>query len=383
MKLKVCHVHTLPVNTGVQKFTNLFFEKYHNEFDCSILVSSKGVFTEKNEKLGVKIFTILSLGRSIHPIKDLWTLIQMILLFRKEKFHIVHTHSSKPGIIGRIAARLAGVPVIIHHVHGYAFHEFSSILAKFFYKNLERVAGLFCDLVIFVNEEERILSQNEIVSSKKCITIFNGVITQPKKKQLNKKKIVGFLGRLWEQKDPITMIETFKILAKSNIECWILGDGPLLEEVQQRINQLDEKHRNNIKLFGWLEEPDSKIQFFDVLLVTSLWEGLSFSILEAMSRGIPVVATNIKGNREQIESGKNGFLFPPKNSHLAAHLVLKILNDKKLYDSMSQNSTQKLNAYFSLDVMLESTRTIYIELANRKKVIYSKISNINKNEIIK
>ena len=117
-----------------------------------------GPLTDELDGQGIRWHAVPALDRPIRPHKDWQAYCQLYRLFQEQQIDIVHTHSSKPGILGRVAARRAGVPHIVHHVRGFAFHEFSPRIKRLVYSRLEQWAGRYCDRVLFVNHEEREMS---------------------------------------------------------------------------------------------------------------------------------------------------------------------------------------------------------------------------------
>jgi len=204
------------------------------KYSITVLCKKTGLLTEVLSREKIHIVTIPSPERKVNVFADMITLIELMKIFGREKFHVVHTHSTKPGFLARIAAKLSGVPIIIHHVHGFGFHEFSRKTWVYFLSFLEWVAGQVSSRVIFVNNEERKLAvEKGIVFRAKAVTIYNGINTkifdiskkECKRNEIRKEfgirlsnsqhGIIGFIGRLWEQKDPETVIEVANILKKN------------------------------------------------------------------------------------------------------------------------------------------------------------------------
>jgi len=188
-QIKLCHIQVLPLLSGVQRVMLEIIRLLDRErYEVTVICKDEGALTEILWQQGVKVMTLSCLDRNINPIMDLKTFGEFVKIFRKEKFHIVHTHSTKPGFLGRVAAKLCNIPVIIHHVHGFGFHEFSSSIWTSLLLLLEKIAGRGSDRVIFVNDEERELAVRKgIVPPEKAITIYNGVNLKtfnPSKKML-------------------------------------------------------------------------------------------------------------------------------------------------------------------------------------------------------
>ncbi|HEY1600019.1 MAG TPA: glycosyltransferase, partial [Pirellulales bacterium] len=175
--IRICHVQMLPILSGVQRAMLEIFKRLDRaRYEIHVACQGQGPLTDELERHSIHWHAVPALGRPIRPVKDWRAYRALYQLFRRQQFQIVHTHSSKPGILGRAAACRAGVPHVIHHVHGFAFHEFSPPGARWIYSRLERWAGTCCDRVVFVNHEERQLSVREgWLPAEKCLTIYNGV----------------------------------------------------------------------------------------------------------------------------------------------------------------------------------------------------------------
>jgi len=363
---KVCHVQLLPINSGVQKYTTLIFESLAEEFDCTLVCSEDGPFPEQNRRMGVRVQVFPSLCRDLHPFRDLKSFTSLYAYFKRERFDIVHTHSSKTGIVGRLAAFLARCPVIIHHVHGFSFHQFSRPWEKLVYINSERLAGAVSSKLVFVNREEQAWAERHLVSSRKSALIQNGVdapnTAGKRLSQAQGRKIVGFVGRLCQQKDPETLYRTFCRLAQEGIQCWIIGDGPCRADLQARARQDLGSQSDNIIFWGWQEDVSLFLERMDVFVLPSLWEGLSFALLEAMAQGIPAVVSDVKGNRDLISHGVNGHLVTPGSVNGFVASIQDLLHNETQANKMGEESRELIRTTYSKAMMIERTRKLYQHL---------------------
>ncbi len=330
------------------------------KFEVFVICKEEGDMTRELARLGIKTLFVPTLVRQINPILDALALLKCTLLFKRHKFDIIHTHSSKTGLIGRIAARLAGVKHVFHTVHGLPFHEFSGVALTGFYAFLERVGSYFSTQIIFVNHEERQLAiKKKMVSAAKAKTIYNGINLKLAKSYDSASTrrafrnawgiapddfVVSYVGRLWEQKDPDTLIKVIQSCLDLSVKFVVVGDGPLKEK-------FDREFKNNCKVLmtGWIADPMSVYPAIDLLILPSLWEGLSMTLIEAMAFGKPLVASNIKGNRECVWPGKNGFLCTPRKADEFAHAVKTLATDRNLYRRMSEASRQLSAQYFDAE----------------------------------
>lgn len=321
---------------------------------------------------GAKIITSAYWRRELNPLFDLSTLVQLFTLCRKEKFDIVHTHTSKGGFLGRIAARLAGVPTVIHTVHGFAFHEFSSGLTTSFYASLEKLASRFCDLIICVNNQDRLTAiERGIGRPDKIVTILNGidlrrfedvVITDSERDRLGLPReavLVGTVGRLAAQKGFEYLIKAIPCIVRAHPQTWFLfaGDGPLKAELQALAEKLGVRDR--CRFLGFRRDIPQLLAYYDVFVLPSLWEGLSITLLEAMAASKAVIATNVKGNREVISDGINGVLCEPKNSEALANGIIDLIENEDKARLLGERARQTVEQRFDERIMLKRTLELY------------------------
>jgi len=175
-RIKILHIQLLPLLSGVQNMMiSLLTALNPEKYEIFIISKPDGPLVEKIKNLKFHYIPIKSLRRNI----SFWDLIAFIEIYRICKiyrFDIVHTHSSKTGFIGRISARLAGIPRIVHTVHGFPFHQFQPNWIQYFYQIMEHVAAKFCDKIVFVNNFERELAiEKKIAPTWKVTTIYNGI----------------------------------------------------------------------------------------------------------------------------------------------------------------------------------------------------------------
>jgi glycosyltransferase involved in cell wall biosynthesis len=234
----------------------------------------------------------------------------------------VHTHSSKPGLLGRIAATIAKVPNIIHTSHGSPFYLGQKHITFLLYRELERLACLFGNKIVFVNNDHRkYYIQHRLVAAHKASTIYNALIPELQKslescvrnpENQQEAITIGSILRFSQQKNIIQTLEVcIRIcLARNDVNFCFVGDGehyPLCQQMVQT-HHLQER----IQLPGWSNQSVMWLQSFDIFMLYSLYEGLPISIIEAMHAGLPILASDIMGNSELVTTC-NGWLVSPDN----------------------------------------------------------------------
>lgn len=323
-------------------------------------------------KAGAHVVTCRHWRREINPPLDSLAFLQLFRVCRRERFDLVNTHTSKGGFLGRLAARLAGVPRVIHTAHGFAFMQTSSKWLTMFYAYLERLAGHFCDLVISVNEEERLDAiRQKVIRPDKIVTILNGIDLDPfeevgaveaTRRELGMPDdalIVGTVGRLAVQKGFAYLIQAVPQVLRSCPKAWFVfaGSGPLESELRAVAAEKDVVER--CRFLGFREDIPELLGCYDLFVLPSLWEGLSITLLEAMAAAKPVVATDIKGNREVIADSVDGLLVPPADPEALANAIVELLQDRERAQTMGARAREKIRQHFSQEAMVENTLRWY------------------------
>lgn len=368
---KILHIQVLPKLSGAQKISlEILRGLPDSEYEKWILFSDeldagdKAVCEKAFRNAGVKVLYSKKLRRAI-GFKDIPALIEIYKLCRREKFDIVHTHSTKPGIIGRIAATLAGIPLVVHTVHGLAFHKFVKFPKWQFYWACEMFASVFCDKIILVNQYYKKYFKK---FSNKCTTIYNGVNFSEMQKMdavpHDTFKIL-FVGRLDNQKDPMTLLKAAKIVAEKSpeVEFTLVGDGEKYDECAKFINE--NRLENNIKLAGWQNDVSPFYASHDLFAATSIYESFGLMFLEAGFYGLPVVATDVEGIPEVVQDKVTGLLCAPRNPEGIAGNILKFMCDPRLKEHMGKSSRERATVKFDVGTMIRQYEEIYNQNGGR------------------
>lgn len=285
----------------------------------------------------------IPIDRRISLLSNLKSILKLYSLIKKEKYDIVHVHTPIAAVLGRVAAKLAGVRHIIYTAHGFYFHEGMSKLQYQFFYNLEKFfAQYFTDWLLLQSREDyELCIRNQFKVSNFIIHISNGVDIHAKfnpklidnnvKKQLKKELgidddvvVFAFIGRFVREKGILELLKAFKQLMKSraNVRLLLIGDILASERDQSCYTLLQEMLDDPaIITTGYRKDIPELLSISDVFVLPSYREGLPRSIIEAMALGKPIIATNIRGCREEVLDNENGFLVEKENN-------------KELYDKM-------------------------------------------------
>jgi glycosyltransferase involved in cell wall biosynthesis len=322
--------------------------------DVELMFQCKKAF----EDAGVTVLFSRNMYREI-GLKDVLALIEIYKLCKKERFDIVHTHSTKPGIIGRIAAALAHTPLIIHTVHGLAFHKYVGFPIWQFYWFCEMVASFFCTKIVLVNTY---YSKYFKLFHSKLLTIYNGIdfdIIDFTNDRYCRKIRVLFVGRLDTPKDPLTLLQAAKEVIKEEPEtCFTLvGDGEKYKECETFIknNHLEQ----NITMTGWQSDITGYYKTHHIFISSSIYEAFGLMFIEAGYYKLPVVATNVEGIPEVIEDTVTGLLSPPRCPHLLAQNVLYLIRNNEQRKYMGENGYKRVTSLFDIKRMKEKYYKLY------------------------
>jgi len=302
-----------------------------------------------------EIREIKYLQRALSPVRDVLALFNLIKYIREVNPDVIHTHSSKPGALGRIAAKFCCVEVVFHHNHSFAFHIGSKLLTKTVYSLIEWFLAKWTTRFFFVNQEDLSYMSNSLGVSTGFLvhlpngTPENGLTELPPPQKLD---VIGFLGRFAYPKNIELLIE---IISASNdkfphLKFLIAGEG----EERSLFSTVELK---NVELLGWVED---KVGFFsrvDAVISTSEFEGHPLALIEASSSGRPLLATNVKGNRDVVRDGENGFFFDLTSADSCIEAIEKMMNGS--IDEMGNASRELWRAQYTQSDFQNRVRFYY------------------------
>jgi glycosyltransferase involved in cell wall biosynthesis len=343
---------------------------------------SEGSLIQTVRDLGVNLEILPDLVREINLWKDLSALWQLFIRMKKGHYGIVHTHSSKAGILGRMAAKLAGIPVILHTVHGWSYHGQMSPARSRMYVLLERFAAAFSDAMIVVAEVDIEKGLAQKIGKPSQYRLIRSAIPLEAFKTINQDRtairqelgiplnvpVLGNIGRFSPQKNPLDWIRIARQVVEAVPDCWFLlvGDGPLRDQVESLIVDLDLGDR--MVLTGLRRDVPRMLAAMDLFLLTSLWEGLPRVLPQAMAMGVPVVANQVDGTVEVIKHGETGYLCQPGDLTQMASYCETLLKDPLLSRTMGERGRKFVLSEFDLNRMIFQIEALYRELLSEKGV---------------
>jgi glycosyltransferase involved in cell wall biosynthesis len=344
-------------------------------YQTDLVCGPGGPLIQESEILGVRVHVIDSLTRDINPHKDFRTFVKLYKLFKSKKYSLVHTHSTKAGFLGRLAAYYSGVPYIVHTLHGLPF-EIGNDYKSRFYINFERIIGLITHYVICVGDvlREQVVDW-EMLPSKKLRTIYSGIDFKeyiPRCSAFQKKQelgveaawpIVGCVGRLSEQKAQYHLIDAISNLRKKypEIRLILVGDGELRSQLEKQI--CDNALSSNVLLLGERNDIADLLNIFDVYAMCSLWEGVGRALTEAMYWRLPIVATAVNGVKELIKHEETGLLTPTRNPLALAASIDRLAVDPTFAHHLGISARLMVERLMNVEWMIKGIEEVYGELA--------------------
>ncbi len=314
----------------------------------------------------IKLFMV-NMNRGISLLKDMTSILRIYQILKKEKPDLVHCHSSKAGLVGRIACRLAGIRRVLYSPHGWYFYGVDGRRKKK-YIYAERMLAWITSKILITSESEKQDAMFNRIGEKKIIKISNGVsIGKPKSNFMNRRNylIVSWLGRFSKQKNPSLLFNNIEHITKELPDVKFLVVGKC-EPPNKRMQALIEKLKSNKKIifFDWQEEIKKIYDLTDIYVSTSLYEGLPYTSLEIMALKKPVVATNVSGNKDIVVHNETGFLV--NNEHELIDAIIKLARDDKIRKRMGENSYRRIKNCFNINDMISSYEKLYNSLLNEK-----------------
>lgn len=308
--------------------------------------------------------------RDIRPGRDLLATHRLRRLVVRNRYHLVHTHTSKGGLVGRLAGWYAHTPIVIHTVHGFPFHEQTHRLPIAALSHLERMAARRCHRVVTVSEFHRAWALRlGIGTAVKVVAIPNGINDDRVQTSLDMQaarevlgvassaKVVLTLGRLAPQKGLEELMKAAELMPDPSLVFLIAGDGPLRGELERTCRSRPWGRR--FRFLGFESDVSVPLRAADVVALPSLREGLSIALLEAMAAQKPIVTTTIGSNIEATENGVCAILVPPEDPRSLAGALKELLEDKGKSEALAESARARYLQCYTLDRMLNQYMRLY------------------------
>ncbi len=373
---------------GAQENTLLTVRGLHENSDYEVTLVTgpalgpEGELIEAARKFGVEPVILDELRREIKPWADLKSLFKLYSHFKNNNYDLVHTHSSKAGILGRWAALMARVPLIVHTIHGLPFHKYQSKPEYWLYSRLEKYTSYFTDKIITVCDRMAEKAQAVGVAPKSGFqTVYSGMeleefleVPPPDSKQAQKLRkewgyskeefVIGKIARLFHLKGHKYCLPAFQKVAEKKPEARLLlvGDGILRDKLEKQAAELGIREKVQFAGLVPYRQIPEMLTVMDCLVHTSLREGLPRVIPQAQAAGRPAVSYAIDGAPEAIDDGETGFLVPPKSIDKLAESLLTLANNQELREQFAEAAKDWVVPRYRWQYMAKKTISCYNRL---------------------
>ncbi|MBW4671707.1 MAG: glycosyltransferase family 4 protein [Cyanomargarita calcarea GSE-NOS-MK-12-04C] len=358
-KLIILYIITKSDLGGAQGNVYDLISNFHKDCEVHLAVGCHGHLTEDVSVLGVPIHIIPSLTRSIKLFGDCNAVKECISLINKIKPDIIHAHSSKAGVIARIAGWITKTPTVFT-AHGWGFTpgtpRFRRTIALIAEKRLASLSGK----LICVSESDRSLAKNcGVGNDKSLIVVRYGIENIPVTlaNTLQQPPRLIMVARFNEQKDQATLLKAIAEIKKYNFHLDLVGSGVFLESCQALAKSLE--ITDKVSFLGDRRDVPELLAKSQIFILSTHYEGLPISILEAMRGGLPVVATSVNGIPEEIEDEKTGLLVPRQDAEALADALSRLIQAPEIRQQMGEAAREKFMREFTIDRMVNETRNVY------------------------
>jgi glycosyltransferase involved in cell wall biosynthesis len=391
-KIRVMHIITRLILGGAQENTLLTVEglQRRDRYDACLVtgpaLGPEGELLSRARRNGVNVKLVDCMRRAINPWRDAATYRALCRMIRDYAPHIVHTHSSKAGIIGRLAAKSRGVPAIIHTIHGLPFHPYENAMKNRLYVFLERRAARASDAIITVADAmTRQALAAGVGESAQFQTIYSGLEIS-KYTPLNAQErdrfrdglgiprdaaVICKVARLFHLKGHEFLLRAMKRIVEAvpSARLVLVGDGILKGRLEETAGEMGIRDR---VIFAGLVAPDEirgYVGMSDVVAHCSLREGLARVLPQSMLCGVPVVSYDIDGAREAVIDGETGFLVPPESVDELADAIIRLLTDRALAARMADAGRRRCLEMFDGEKMVNQIAALYERILHGKGIL--------------
>lgn len=319
-----------------------------------------GVLFDRAAFMGIKCHGLRNLVREINIVKDFLCFFELREFFKLTKPDIVHVHSSKAGVLGRLAARSLSIPVVFT-AHGWAFTEGVSAKRQTFYRWIETLLSKISNKIITVSEYDRQLAISQNVAPvTTLVTIHNGVpevVPQEAKGSGIATVNIIMVARFEKPKNQAAVLQALADIEIQNWHLELVGDGPELTKCASLAEHLNISEK--VTFSGACSDVAARLVKSDIFVLVSDWEGLPLTILEAMRACLPVIASDVGGVAESIDDHVTGILVPRDNQAFLPSAFTQLIQSQEVRRSLGHKAREKFEREFTFDLMLRKTLDVY------------------------
>jgi glycosyltransferase involved in cell wall biosynthesis len=335
---------------------------------CTVVTTGEGPLVDDLRSHRVPVVLLRHLRRSIHPVRDLLALREIRAVIKHLRCELVTTHMSKAGLLGRLAVRPLGIPIVVT-AHGWAFTPGIPLYQAALYRKVERSAGHLADRFIAVSEFDRQLAlEAGLAGEDRVITVHNGVpdIAAGLRAKVDQAPVrLVMVARMDAQKDQPTLLRALAGLQNYEWNLDLVGDGDNRTRVESLASSLGIRRR--IRFLGQRTDVDQILASAQISLLITNWEGFPMVILEAMRAGLPVVATSVGGSGEAVVHEQTGFLVPRGSVEVLRDRIRTLLTEPELRMRMGAAARSRYEQYFTLEHTVSRTCDVYRDVIEQRR----------------
>lgn len=385
--MRVAHVITRLILGGAQENTILTCDDLMcRHGDDVLLVTGPGMGPEGSleseaRRRHIPMTVLPAMRRPIHPWRDALSYRGIVRALRRFRPDVVHTHSGKAGLLGRVAAARVRIPVIVHTVHGAPFHAYQGRAARTFFRWCETLAARRSHALVSVADAmtERLVEAG-VAPREKFLTIYSGMEVEPfleahrqrdcLRRELGYKDsdiVVGKVARLFHLKGHTDVVSAAARLCASNsrLRFLLVGDGVLRGSISRQIEDAGLTQRFQFTGLVPPQRVAGLMGAVDIVVHASLREGLARTLPQALIAGKPVISYDVDGAREVVAAGETGFLVPPRDIHALATAIERLASDAELRRRMGEEGRRRCAERFRHEIMTDRLRQLYSRLLAR------------------
>ncbi len=326
----------------------------------TVVIGGGGPFVDELRTQGTPTIMLRHLILPINPLQDILALREIRAVLKKLRPDLVAVHSSKAGILGRIAAHSLSLPVLLT-AHGWNFTPGIPPVQAGIYRQIERLAGPLASKIITVSEFDRDLAMSSgIAPANRIVAVYNGMPDVPTDLRADAGKMpprLVMVARFGAQKDHTTLLRALASLQDRPWTLDLVGDGPLMAQMQAYATELGISER--IRFAGQRLDVEKILARSQVSLLTTNWEGFPLSILEAMRAGLPVIASDVGGIGEAVQDEETGYLVPRGNVDVLRDRLARLLSDPAQRVRLGANARRRYEERFTLEHFVSQTLAVY------------------------
>lgn len=377
-RIRVLHVITRLIRGGADENTVFTVEGMDaSRYESDIIAGRGSEVDGFSERIRQCTRVLPELVRDPHPWYDVVALFKLTRLIRRGRYDIVHTHTAKGGFLGRVASRLAGVPHVVHTLHGVTFHDHIPAPIRRIYVLMERFAAPFCDVMITVGEDvKRKYIEEAIGTRSQYVTIPSGMDTRSFEDARNDPRnardavrrelgiaddelVLGMVSRLEPRKGYVFLFEAMQRLAPDfpKLKLMVVGEGAQRAELESLVDAMELAGR--VVFAGYREDIARAISAFDIGVLTSLWEGLPRVLVQYSLLEKPVVTFEVEGAHEVVDDGNSGFVVPLKDVDALVDRLRRVVSSAGMRETFGRLARDRVLGRWDVERMVALITSLY------------------------